>query len=507
MARNEPIIGLEVVSGHMRLVEMVSSAEGLEVTNFAMVKLPPGGTRLMGPSLQNTLKEKRFRAKIINAIIPYPSIEYRQVSLPPMSKPDIKIATVREARKDLKFPADELITDAEVVGETEEKGLHKTELLLARAQTKDMEELFSMAKEFGLKFNSLTIVPAVLLNLLKMRGEAQDEALAMAYIGTDKGTVIILHQGTLRLSREFPLRQVKDHAELSGRLIGEIKRSLLFVKQRARGLTVKKMLLLAETIQTNALANTLTSETGIQTEVYAPIGLDLSPLGDRVHEFRESLSKLSIPLGLAWNGPERSRLNLMSQQFASSKKLRLTKAAVIFASVMVVLFLAAYYFLLWQTVVPYKEEYKRLQRQLASLKPQTREMEEIQQERNLQGTRFAFINKLSGPTIPWSEILRTLSLSVPEEMFLHSLEIKETEVGWILKVHGEVIGLDAALVQKRFNEFFSLFLTCPSLSDGRIESMTIGPVSGARRVEASKVEFTVSVSVQSKESVGGITKG
>ncbi|MFQ5863070.1 MAG: pilus assembly protein PilM [Candidatus Brocadiales bacterium] len=507
MARSEPVIGMEAARGQMKLVEMVSSAARLEVTNFAIVELPPGGTRLIGPRLHNTLKELGFRAKTINAIIPYPSIEYRQVSLPPMSKADMKTAAGREAKKNLKFPAEELVTDYEVVGESEEKGLRRIELLLARAQSRDMEELSSMAKEFGLKFNSLTVVPAALLNLLRMRSGVRDEALAMVHIGEDNGTIIILHQGNLRFPREFPLRLGAESVELAERLVGEIKRSLLSVKQRARGLTVNKILLLGEIIQPDVLADTITSETGVHTEVYAPMGLDLSPLGERVHEFRESLSKLSIPLGLAWNGPEHSSLNLMSQQLAILRKLALAKVTVTSIGVLLAVLLAAYYILLQQKVGPYKEDHERLKRELATLRPQTRDMKEIQKERDLQGARIAFTNKMSGPTIPWSEILRTLSLSVPDEMLLHSIEVKEAEVGWTLKVSGEVKGRDAHLVKKSFNEFFSLLLTCPSLSEGKVESLTIGPVTGARRMEASRLEFTVNARVQYKESLGGITKG
>ena len=164
MAKQELAIGMEVVQRQaklqMKLVEVASSAEGLEVTNFAVVELPPGGTRLVGPRLSNVLKEMGFRAKIINTIIPYPSIDYRQVSLPPMSKSDLKTAIDREAKKELKFPVMELVTDYEIIGESEEKGLRRTELLIARAQSKDTEELFSMAGEFRLRFNSLTVIPA-----------------------------------------------------------------------------------------------------------------------------------------------------------------------------------------------------------------------------------------------------------------------------------------------------------------------------------------------------------
>ncbi|MEE9584913.1 MAG: hypothetical protein V3W51_05460 [Candidatus Brocadiales bacterium] len=510
MAKHELVAGIEIVLRQaklqMKLVEMVSSAEGLEVTNFAVVDLPPGGMRVVGPRLQNILKEQGFGAKTINAILPYPSIDYRQVSLPPMSKANAKTAAVREARKDLKFPAAELVTDFEVVGESEEKGLRRTELLIARAQSKDMEELFSMAKESRLRLNSLTVLPAALLNLLKIRGGTEDETLAMVHASADKGTIIISHQGNLRFPREFPLMLSAVSTERDKRLVAEIKRSLLFVKQQARGLTVKKILLLGEMIQPDVLANTITSETNVPTEVYAPISLDLSPLGERVHEFRELLPTLSIPLGLAWSGPEHSRLNLMSQRLAEQKRSHLAKVVIISTCAMLIILLGAKYFFLWQKAEPYKEDYAHLKQELTSLKPQTHNMREMQKEREQYASRRAFLDKMHGPGIPWGEILRILSLSVPKEMLLESVNIEEAEVGWILKISGNVTAEDAAGAQKNFNDFFSLFLTCPSLSNGEVNSLTIGPVpaSGAIGAMLSRLNFTVSVRVQPKESPGGI---
>ena len=513
MAKQELAIGMEVVQRQtklqMKLVEVASSAEGLEVTNFAVVELPPGGTRLVGPRLSNVFKEMGFRAKIINTIIPYPSIDYRQVSLPPMSKGDLKTAIDREAKKELKFPVTELVTDYEIIGESEEKGLRRMELLVARAQSKDTEELFSMAEEFRLRFNSLTVIPAALFNLLKIRGGTGDETLAVIHAGTNKGTIIISHQGNIRFPREFPLRAGAESAEGYGHLVAETKRSLLFVKQQARGLTVKKILILGDIGQPDTLVDTMTSETGIPAEVYAPIGLDLSPLGDRVHEFRGSLPALSIPLGLAWYGPEHATLNLMAQQLAEIKKSNLAKMAVILSGAALVIILAVYYVLLLQKAKPYKGEYAQRQQELAVLRPQTSEMKEMQQERDTHGSRHAFLGKIHGPVTSWENILRTLSLSVPDDVLLQSLDIKEAAVGWLLEIRGSVTARDAATVQKGFNEFFSLLLTNPSLREAKVESLTIGPVTvaGAVGLQASKLEFAVSVRVEPKEVPGGATKG
>lgn len=512
MAKSILSIGMEVAQGpthlEIRLVEMASSAEGLEITNFAVVELPPGGIRLLGPRLENLLQEKGFEAKTIDAIIPFPSIDYRLASLPPMSGSDLKTAIGRETRKDIKFPPEELTSHYESLGESEEKGVRKIELLIARIRSKDMEDLLSMAGEFHLNFSTLTVVPAAMLNLLRIKDDTKDETLAMVHAGTEKGTIVIYDHGNLRFPREFPLRLNTESPEWSKRLVAEIKRSLLFIKQQARGLVVNKILILGDMVQAKAVADTITSETNIPTEVYAPLGLDLSPLGDRVHEFRELLPALSIPLGLAWKGPDHSRLNLMSQRLTAQRRANRAKWATLSVGVILILILAGNYFLLSRKTAPYTEEYNRVRGELSILRPQTREMREMQDERDALDSRNVFLGKMQGPVTPWNEILRTLSLSVPKEMVLNSLDIKETETGWTLKLSGQVVGPNANLVQDKFNDFFSLFLTCPALSNGKIESLKIGPMSiaGAIGSRASKLDFTISMHIRPNEGPGSVAK-
>ncbi|HHT9118261.1 MAG TPA: pilus assembly protein PilM [Candidatus Hypogeohydataceae bacterium YC38] len=507
MARNEAIIGLEVTQEKMKLVEMVTSPTGLEVTNFALVNLPPGGINLWGPRLRETLKALGFKARKFNALVAYPSMESLELALPPMSKGDMKTAMAREARKDLKFPEEEVVSDYEIVGESEEKGVRRTEVLLGRANSKDIEEFLRMSKESGLRFNTFTVVPAALLNLIRMRGSTKEETLAVVHVGTSEGTVIMLHQGTIRFPRRFPLKVGGESADMTVRLVAQVKQSLLYVKQRARGLEADKIILLGELRDTETLLAAIEAETGIKTEVYIPVGLDISSLGGRVKEFRERLSELTLALGLAWNGPERSRLNLLSKEIAELRKVFLAKIGVVSVAFIMFMLLGVKYSLLWNEVKPYKGALQRLNNELNLLRPQTQDITQAEEERNLQKLRQAFLEKIKGPEIPWHEVLRTLSLCVPEEMHLLSLKVKEAEEGWTLSIQGEVIGKDAALVQKRFSEFFSLFLTCPSAAEGKVEALAINPLGGARYVEGSKLEFKVSLCVRCKEVTGAATKG
>jgi Tfp pilus assembly PilM family ATPase len=498
MARAEPLIGLEVTPKKIKLVELVTKTEGIEVTNFALLDLPPGGLKAAGPMLQSFLKEKAFLGKRINALLSYPSIDYLQVLLPPMGKAELKLAALREAKKDAKLPEGELVYGHDVVGEAEEKGIPKKEVLIARASAKDVSEYLQVLKEANLYFNFLSVVPAVLLNLYKMREELKEETVALVSVGEEKGTIVILHKGGLRFPRDFPLKLTGETGGLQSRLAAELKRSLLYLKQRARGLEPQRIILLGDIGKPQEVVETLTQEVGIKTEQYLPPGLDLSPLGDRMQEFRDSLQQFIIPIGLAWNGAGRSELNLLAQEVQMLKKVRQTRVAVIATAAVFLIVIMLRLLWLWTDGKPHWQNLKKAREELALLQPKVEEIARVSEERTRQESKVAFMGKLRGPEADWEDILRTLSLIIPQEMYLELLELMETPEAWTLKLKGQVLGADVSLIHNRFKEFFSLFLTSPALAEGKVESLKIGPSEKEKegKPPSSKLEFAVVVKVE-----------
>jgi len=477
MAKAEPFIGLEVTSKKIRLVELVTLPTGIEVTNFATLELPQGGLKDAGPKLQSLLQGEDFRGEKVNALLYYPSIDYLQVSLPPIkSKADLSLVAAREAKKDLKSPVEELIYAYELVGESEEKGVPKKEVLIARASTKDTKEYFQVLKAADLRFNSITVIPSVLLNLFKMSGGLKEETLAGILVGEEKGTIVILHQGNLRFPRDFPLKLTGEAGGLQVRLIAELKRSLLYLKQRVRGLEPQRIILLGDIDKPQEVTGALTQEVGIKTEMYLPPGLDLSPLGDRMEEFRNSLQQFILPLGLAWNGPERSELNLLAQEVQAQKMVHWAKIVVEAAALLFITLLILRFTWLWIDGRPHWKSIAGLKADLSELQPKLQEMDRVNEERRQQELKLALLGKIKGPKDGWAKILRTISLSIPPEMHLELLELRETPTDWRLKLKGQVTGANPSLTNKCFNEFFSLLLTSPDLGEVKIESDKTGSV-------------------------------
>ncbi len=486
---------MEVTFRKIKLVELVTTATGLEVTNFALLDLPPEGFKVVGPKLQSLLKENKFLGKKVNALLSYPSIDCQQVPLPPMSKADLKLAAQREAKKDFKLPEGELVYAYEQVGESEEKGIPKKEVLIARTSAKDVKEYLQVLKEANLCLNSVAVLPAVLLNLFRMKGEIEEETLAVAFLGEEKGTIIFLHQGHLRFPRNFPLRLTGDFEGLQTRLLTELKRTLLYQELKARGLEPQRIILLGDIDKPKELTEALTQELGIKTEIYLPPGLDLSPLGDRMKEFKDSIQQFAIPLGLAWNGPGRSELNILAREIQMQKKASLAKVAVIAVGALFTILLIMRSVWLWVDGQPHWQNLKKAQIELAELQPRVKEIAGVLDERRAHNNRLAFLGKMKGPETSWEEVIRILSLIVPQEMHLELLELKENPDDWTMRLKGKVLGADISLIHNRFKEFFSLFLTSPAVRDVKVESLKMGPAVKEGRPPSSQLEFAVVITI------------
>ncbi|MFN3467330.1 MAG: hypothetical protein ACK4WF_06475, partial [Candidatus Brocadiales bacterium] len=216
---------------------------------------------------------------------------------------------------------------------------------------------------------------------------------------------------------------------------------------------------------------------GIPAEIYIPPGLDLSPLGNRMEEFRNSLLQFTVPMGLAWNGPDHLELNLLTEKVQMLKRAHWAKLAVVGTAALLIILLVLRSILLWVDGRPYWRNHQKAKDELAILQPKVKEIATTREERDRQKLRLAFLEKIKGPEAGWERILRAISLIIPQEMHLELLELKETPEDWSLRLRGQVVGANAALINKRFNEFFSLFLTSPDLLEGRVETLKILPMA------------------------------
>ncbi len=493
----EPLIGLEISYRKIKLVETVTLTTAIEVTNFACMDLPPGGFIEAVDRLRSLLRENNFKGKKVNVLLSYPSIDCIQVTLPPMSKTDLKLAALREAKKDTRIPLEELAIAYEKLGESEEKGLRKMEVLIARANSNDIKECFRVLKEAGLHPKLLCVLPTVLLNLLRMREDLKEETVAGVFLGDEKGTIVILHKRQLLFPREFPLKLTAGVGGIQNHLLAELKRTLLYLKQKARGLEPQRILLLGHIEKSLEIADLLTQELGIKTEIYFPPELDLSPLEDRIKEFKDSIHQFILPIGLAWNRPERSELNLFAKEISNQRKTRIAKWAVITTAILFALLSTIRLTWILNEGRPYWQDLKRAQDELATLRPKVAKIATVLEERDKQKLTNTFLRKLEGPQTEWEKLLRTLSLIVPEEMHLELLDLKETPKDCMLRLKGQTLSPDVSLIHNRFKEFFSIFLTSPGLTEERVETFKIGPaLKKEGNPSFSRLEFTVAVKVK-----------
>ena len=134
--------------------------------------------------------------------IPSARVETRQIRIPKVGQKQIANSVYWTYQRISSFNDKEKLFDFELLGETEEDGKPKIDVMAytaPREEIKDLKDLFSRA---GCSLTGISIVPFAFQSLLRSGRLETDEAhVSSLYIGRDWSRIDIFSEGNLMLSR------------------------------------------------------------------------------------------------------------------------------------------------------------------------------------------------------------------------------------------------------------------------------------------------------------------
>jgi type IV pilus assembly protein PilM len=99
-------IGIDIGSSYIKVVELAKNANQLELLNFSRV--PLADNIVIVDSIKKAVKESRVTSKSVNTSISGKSVVVRYISLPKMTKQELKSAIRFEAEKYIPFSVGEV---------------------------------------------------------------------------------------------------------------------------------------------------------------------------------------------------------------------------------------------------------------------------------------------------------------------------------------------------------------------------------------------------------------
>lgn len=132
------------------------------------------------------------------------NVSIKKISLPKMAKKEMHEAVLWNARKELSFEAEETLIDYDVLGEVNEQGIDKTEVLAGIVDQKLLDEHLAFYKSIEIEPEKVLTVPlAIYANYLEYIKGSEEQSATVIDFGAKVTNLIFIHNGRLQFAREI----------------------------------------------------------------------------------------------------------------------------------------------------------------------------------------------------------------------------------------------------------------------------------------------------------------
>ena len=203
-------IGLDIGSGHLKVVQLKDIKGGYELELFDMLPLAPelivDGSVIDSLRLIDSLKELIKKAKIktkdaVISIAGHSSVIIKRVSLPEMSEEELSESIKFEAEQYIPFDIEDVNLDFQILGPKEEPG--QMDVMLVAVKKDIINEYLSVVKEAGLSSVIVDVNSFALENIYEINYEIEpDKNIAIVNIGASTINMNILKGGISVFTRD-----------------------------------------------------------------------------------------------------------------------------------------------------------------------------------------------------------------------------------------------------------------------------------------------------------------
>ena len=339
------LIGVDVGTYSLKVVKLKGGPGSYTLEAAACVKLPNDvleNRSIASGFLAEVIRSQRVSGKRAAAILAGSSLAFRHMYLPVMPEKDLREAIRWEIRKEIAFPANELVCDYVVSGVAPQaagKGegtKNQMSLTVFAALKKDVESLMTLFSGAGLDLRLVEVAPTALLSVFDMNNDWDGHNYAMLEIGDTSSILAIFRERRLEFARELgyggaditnavALALNKGHdeaqeykhayglgqkegfdkdakkaiaASIEG-LCSEIHRSFDYYQAQYRGGTVSKLFLSGGTARLAGIVDMMTGVLGISTFVHDPFRKVRVPKKLDDETLRSVAPCLNVATGLA----------------------------------------------------------------------------------------------------------------------------------------------------------------------------------------------------------------
>jgi type IV pilus assembly protein PilM len=356
---SKSIVGLDIGTSSIKALEMHPNGAKWTLDKAAWADLPKEALEAAKPearqgfvleTLRRLMKENGIKSRNVVTSLSGDSVIVRYVKLPFMSAEELRGAIATEAEQYIPLNIDQVILDFQILGEAQEEGQKKLDVLLVAAKIDAVDQHISLLKQAGLTPRIIDVDAFALQNAFDAnRAETGEETVALLNIGASLTTLNVIEGNQTRFTRditvagndftrevqkEFNLRfsEAEELKKAQGsismeeddlglgsmaekddrvlrmsdammpvlnKLLGEMRRSFDFYETQSRKKTVERIALTGGTARLKNLNRFLANKLGIPVEYMAPFRNIEMGHGLDVERITEQDCRLGVCLGLA----------------------------------------------------------------------------------------------------------------------------------------------------------------------------------------------------------------
>jgi type IV pilus assembly protein PilM len=203
--KKNQLIGLDIGSHSIKLVEIDHSAKGRVLKNFGIIGLPPDAivegfikeTEIVSSAIKNLFKNLRVKNKSVATSISGFSVIVKKIALNQKAEAELETTIQDEAEQYIPFDIQEVNLDfdiltsreksAEVEGEEEkEEGSEQMEVMLVAAKKDIIDDYVGLLTVAGLNPGVLDVDAFALQNAFEISAENPEGCYALVNVGAEE---------------------------------------------------------------------------------------------------------------------------------------------------------------------------------------------------------------------------------------------------------------------------------------------------------------------------------
>lgn len=300
--QQQRLTGLDIGSSSVKLVQLAGTWPDMELSRIALASIAdesPSSTRERAISV--ILESNALESTHVATSVSGPNVAVRDLRFPKLCPEELAGAVRYEGSQVIPFDIDDCYVDYSILGSEDEEA-DTIEVLFVAAGKSVVDAKSRMIQSAGLEARLVGVDMLVLLEAL-LRREDLPETIALVDVGASctgigitrggarpfvRDLDIAGHTYTEAISSELgiPLKEAETAkvAEsrrssaveriiqgVTGHLVGELKRSLVYFQTRGYGSRIEKIFLCGGSSRVPGLAETVKDALGVPVELWSPI--------------------------------------------------------------------------------------------------------------------------------------------------------------------------------------------------------------------------------------------